>query len=94
MSKLIKREDFTEIVELWFSDDEKIGTFQVLDCDEHGNSWSFTDKSGADNCIECIKEICEPKVEYRISGFENLEDSLEKITIRRTTPANSSEENK
>lgn len=46
-------------------------------------SRSFTDKSGADYCIECIKEMCEPKVQYNIPGFENLDDSLEKLTISK-----------
>lgn len=85
MSKLVKRDDFTDMVELWYTDDEKIGTFQTLFCEEHGNGWSFTDKSGADNCIECIKEMCEPKVDYTIPGFENLEDSLDELTIHRPT---------
>lgn len=83
MSKLIKRDDFTDMVELWFTDDEKIGTFQTLDCMEHGTNWCFTDKSGADICIECVKEMCEPKVDYTIPGLENLEESLEKLTIKR-----------
>ena len=55
MSKLVKREDFTNMVELWYTDDEKIGTFQLLECEKHGTGISFTDKSGADRCIECIK---------------------------------------
>lgn len=57
MSKIVKREDFTDMIELWFSDDEKIGTFQTLECKAHGTAWSFTDKSGTDNCIECIKDM-------------------------------------
>lgn len=85
MSKLIKREDFTDVVELWYTDDKKIGTFQTLECGEHGTGWFFTDESGTDNCIECIKEMCEPKVSYTMPGFENLEKDLEKLTIRRTT---------
>lgn len=60
MSKLVKRKDFSNMVELWFTDDERIGTFQKLECDVHGTAWSFTDKSGADNCIECIKELAAP----------------------------------
>ena len=83
MSKLIVRDDFTEMVELWFTDDEKIGTFSTMECEEHGTSWFFTDKSGADNCIECIKEMCEPKVEYTIPGFENLEESMEFMNVRK-----------
>lgn len=83
MSKLVVREDFTEMVELWFTDDEKIGTFQRLECEIHGTEWCFTDKSGTDNCIECIKERYEPKVNYTIPGFENLEESLDKLTIRK-----------
>lgn len=85
MSKLVVRKDFTDMVELWYTDDEKIGTFQTLFCEEHGNGWSFTDKSGADNCIECVKDMCEPKVKYTMPGFENLEDSLESLSIRKTT---------
>jgi len=83
MSKLIKNEQFTDMVELWFTDDEKIGTFQTLFCEMHGNGWSFTDKSGTDNCIECIKEMCETKVEYKMPGFEDIEESLAKLTVRR-----------
>lgn len=83
MTKLIQRKDFTEMVELWYADDEKIGTFQTLDCEDHGTTWFFTDKSGADNCIDCIKDMCEPKVEYTLPGFEDLESSLEKLAIRK-----------
>lgn len=83
MSKLIRHEDFEDMVELWYTDDEKIGTFQILECETHGNGISFTDKSGADNCIECITDMFEPKVKYTIPGFENLEENLEKLSIRK-----------
>lgn len=83
MSNLVKREDFTDMVELWYTDNEKIGTFQTLMCKGHGNGWHFTDKSGVDNCLDCIKEMTEPKIEYRIPGFENLEESLEKLSVRK-----------
>lgn len=83
MSKLVKREDFTDMVEVWFTDNEKLGTFQTLFCETHGNGWSFTAKGGADYCIECIKEMCKPKVEYKIPGLEDIDESLEKLTIRR-----------
>ncbi len=86
MSNLVKREDFTDMVELWYTEDERIGTFQKLECDIHGTEWSFTDKSGADNCLECVKEMCEPEAEYTIPDFLNLEDSLEKLAIRKSTP--------
>lgn len=56
MSNLKKVDGFTNLVELWYSDEEKIGTFQMLDCDTHGTALSFSDKSGADNCIDCIKD--------------------------------------
>lgn len=82
MSKLVKREDFPNMIELWFTDDEKIGTFQTLQCDVHGDGWSFTDKSGSDHCIECIKEMCEPKTDYIMPGFEDLPDRLAKLNIR------------
>jgi len=86
MSTLIKREDFTEMVELWSNNhDKKVGVFQRLECEEHGIEWSYTDEYGTDICIECVKEMCEPKVEYTMPGFENLEDSLDKLTIRRTS---------
>ena len=84
MSKLIVREDFTNMVEVWYTDDEKIGTFQQLFCEEHGDGWSFTAKGGADYCIECIKDMCGPKVNYTMPGLENLEESLEKLTIRKS----------
>ena len=83
MSKLVKREDFTDMVELWYTDDEKIGTFQTLFCEIHGNELSFTDKSGADNCIECIKDMFEHKTVYVMPGFEDLPERLEKLTIRK-----------
>jgi hypothetical protein len=85
VSKIVKREDFTDMVELWFTDDEKIGTFQIMQCEEHGNVWHFTDKSGADNCIDCIKDMCEPHIKYEIPGFEfkDLDDKLSKLTIRK-----------
>lgn len=38
-----------------YTDDEKIGTFQILQCDVHGNVLHFTDYSGSDNCIKCIE---------------------------------------
>lgn len=84
MSKLIKRNDFTDMVELWFTDDEKIGTFQNLECEIHGLGICFTDKSGADNCIECIKDKFAPAITYPIPGFENLDESLAKLTIRKS----------
>lgn len=85
MSKLIKIDDFTEMVEIWFTDTEKIGTFQTLECKTHGNEWHFTDKSGTDNCIECIKEMTEPKVIYKMPGFEDVDESLEKLSIRKSS---------
>ena len=85
MSKLVKQvASIQTYVQLWFTDDESLGTFQYLECEEHGTSLCFTDKSGADNCIECIKDMFETKTEYQIPGFENLEESLAKLTIRRT----------
>jgi hypothetical protein len=90
MSKLVKREDFPDMVEVWYTDDEQIGTFQTLFCEVHGNGWIFTAKGGADYCIECIKEMCEPKIEYVMPGFENLEENLEKLTIRRKGHADNS----
>lgn len=85
MSKLVKRDDFDDMVEIVRLDGESLGTFQVLDCDEHGNEWHYTDTSGSDNCFECIKEMCEPRVDYTIPGFENLEESLDALTIRKDT---------
>jgi hypothetical protein len=61
MSKLKINEQFTNMVEVWYTDDEKIGTFQTLECEVHGGTWCFTDKSGADNCIECVKEMIDEK---------------------------------
>ena len=59
MSKLVKDDHFSSMYHLWYASDEKIGTFQILYCDKHGNTLSFTDKSGADNCIKCIEELME-----------------------------------
>ena len=35
--------------------DEQIGTFQELHCDSHGDTLHFTDMTGSDHCIICIK---------------------------------------
>jgi hypothetical protein len=58
MSYLLK-DEYGPYAHLNYTDDEKIGTFWVLHCEKHGDTLSFTDKSGADNCIECIKELIE-----------------------------------
>lgn len=40
--------------------DELLGVFQILECEKHGNVLHFTDQSGSDNCIVCIKgEVAE-----------------------------------
>lgn len=84
MSKLVKRDDFDDMVEVICADGKSIGTFQRLECDEHGTEWHYSDTSGSDNCFECVKEMCEPKVEYTLPGFGDLEESLDKLTIRKS----------
>ena len=55
MSKLVKDNYFGQTAHLMYTDDEKIGTFQILQCDVHGDVLHFTDYSGSDNCIRCIE---------------------------------------
>ena len=86
MSKLVKNKDFTGMVELYNNLGEQIGTFQELECQEHGTEWHFTDSTGSDNCMSCIKEMCEPKVDYIMPGFENLEENINKLTIIEVQP--------
>lgn len=35
--------------------DEHIGIFQSLNCEKHGDTLHFTDQTGSDHCIICIK---------------------------------------
>ncbi len=86
MSELKVNDEFDEMVDLFWLGGDKIGTFSRMECDQHGTEWCYTDVSGSDHCIECIKEMCEPKVEYTMPGFENIEEDLEKLTIRTTPP--------
>jgi len=55
MSRLVKDDDLERTVHLMYTDDENIGTFQILQCDVHGDVLHFTDYSGANNCIRCIE---------------------------------------
>ena len=55
MSKLVNDNHFEQTAHLMYTDDEKIGTFQVLHCDVHDDVLHFTDYSGSDNCITCIE---------------------------------------
>lgn len=57
MSKIVIDKKYPKYVQLWFTDDEQIGTFWTLHCEKHGDGLSFTDKSGADNCIKCIEDM-------------------------------------
>lgn len=63
MSKLIKKDSYPSI-EVWYSNDERIGMFWILNCETHGDELNFTDKSGSDYCLECIKEMLNPKVDH------------------------------
>ena len=56
MSKLVNDNYFGQTAHLMYTDDEKIGTFQILQCDVHGDVLHFTDYSGSDNCIRCIEQ--------------------------------------
>lgn len=39
---------------------EYLGMFQNMHCEEHGDVLHFTDQSGDDNCVVCIKgEVAE-----------------------------------
>ena len=87
MSKLVKNKYFTNMVELYDNlGEEKLGVFQELECLEHGTEWHFTDSSGSDNCMGCIREMCEPKVGYIMPGFDNLKESIDKLTIVEVQP--------
>mgnify|MGYP000896230453 FL=1 len=55
MSKLVNDNYFGQTAHLMYTDDDKVGTFQILQGDVHGNVLHFTDYSGADNCIRCIE---------------------------------------
>lgn len=87
MSKLVIDKNLNQ-VQLVYGEDELLGTFQLLDCDEcGGTSHHFTDKSGSDNCLNCIESMIQrtisPKYEM---PFGDIEKSLEQLTIRATKP--------
>lgn len=76
-------------LELWFSidDDEKIGTFQLLNCEEHGDTIHFTDMSGADNCVTCIEDKIQASLppKYKLPNYEEVMGGLNRLTIGAST---------
>lgn len=38
------------------TNDVNYGTFSYLECQVHDTSFSFTDSTGSDWCIKCLKE--------------------------------------
>lgn len=69
-------------VQIWYTPDEKIGEFQLLDCEEHGTQLSFTDKSGADYCMACMEDkvqsLLPPK--YKLPDYDTVIAGLNSLT--------------
>lgn len=78
MSNKVKKGEY---VELWYSDLKMVGTFQMLNCEVHGDELCFTDTSGADNCVECIKDMLELKPEHKLPFHDETMAGLEKLSV-------------
>ena len=48
------------VIQLIDNNNEQVGRFhKECECIGHGNSLHFTDYTGADNCIDCVRERIE-----------------------------------
>ena len=68
MSKVLPVDRLGRVVlENYFG--EHIGTFQSLQCEKHGDTLHFTDQTGSDHCLVCMKgKVAEPTTNRQLTA--------------------------
>lgn len=84
MSKLTPHTQFEGMIDLMFTDTERIGTFQLLECDEHGTTMAFTDHSGSDNCLACVEDMLQSTLpqKYKLPNYDETMDAINKLSAQ------------